>query len=60
MWNLIVKHDGHSTLVDTFQTRKDAQNEIDNRLCLIQHLGYNSKKIYKIKKEYSKERKNSS
>ena len=60
MWNLIVNHDGHSTLVDTFQTRKDAKNEIDNRLCLTQHLGYDSKEIYKIQKEYSNKRKNSS
>jgi len=60
MWNLIVNHDRHSTLVDTFLTRKDAQNEIDNRARLTQHLGYDSKKIYKIQKEYSNKRNNSS
>jgi hypothetical protein len=60
MWNLIVNYDGRSALVSTFPTRRDAQNEIDNRVCLTQHLRYNPKKIYKIKKEYSKERKNSS
>ena len=60
MWNLIVNYDGRPSLVSRFPTKRDAQNEIDNRVCLTQHLGYNSKEIYKIQKEYSNKRKNSS
>ena len=56
MWNLIVNYDGRPTTVSRFPTKRDAQNEINNRWCVTRHLGYDPKEIYKIKKEYSKRR----
>ena len=50
MCNLIVNYDGRPTTVSTFPTRRDAQNEINNRWCVTRHLGYDPKEIYKIKK----------
>ena len=57
MWNLIVNYDGRPSTVNTFPTKRDAQNEINNRWGVTRHLGYDPKEIYKIKKEYSKRRK---
>ena len=58
MWNLILNSGGRPIVINTFPTKRDAQNEIDNRWCVTRHLGYYPKEIYKIKKEYRKKRKN--
>jgi hypothetical protein len=50
VWNLILTRGRFPTIVDVFSTKKEVQDEINNRTSMIQHLGYDPKKIYKIKK----------
>ena len=50
MWNLILTGRRSPTIVDVFSTKKEVQDEINHRTSMIQHIGYDPKKIYKIKK----------
>jgi len=50
VWELILKGGRPPTIVDVFSTKKEVQDEINHRTSVIQHLGYDPRKIYKIKK----------
>ena len=58
MWNLILTRGRFPTIVDVFSTKKEVQDEINHRTSMIHHLGYDPKKIYKIKKVYKGDRNN--
>ncbi len=58
MWNLILTEGRSPTIVDVFSTKKEVQDEINHRTSMIKHLGYDPKKIYKIKKVYKRDHNN--
>jgi len=58
MWQLILTGRRSPAIVDVFPTKKEARDEINNRTSMIQHLGYDPEKIYKIRKIYKRSRNN--
>lgn len=58
MWQLILSSGERPILIDTFSTKREAQNEINYRSSVTQHLGYNPKEIYKIRKVSRRGRRN--
>ena len=52
MWQLVLNSGKYPILIDTFPTKREAQNEINDRAAVTQHLGYSPKKIYKIRRVY--------
>jgi len=53
MWDLIIKKEYADVVVQTFYTKKEAEEEIKNRANLTKHLGEECSKLYTIKRRKS-------
>ena len=49
-WQLLLRKDSGDVVIQNFQTRREAEEEIENRRSLIVHLGINPEEIYHVKR----------
>ena len=50
-WKVVLKRGSTNIVIDSFNTKKEAQIEIKNRYHLCLHLGYTPDLVYEIIKE---------
>ena len=50
MWNIILRKDYGEVVIQSFKTRRQAEEELKNRELLTQHLGARRDIIYSIKR----------
>jgi hypothetical protein len=50
MWQLILKKEYSDVVIKQFTTKKEAEEEIQNRTSLTRHLGEDPAKLYKIER----------
>ena len=53
MWDLILEKEFGDVVVQTYNTKKEAEEEIENRAPLVHHLGEDCSRFYKIKRRKS-------
>ena len=51
MWDLILKKEFGNVVVQSFQTKKEAEEEIQSRTNLTKHLGSECFELYTIKRK---------
>jgi hypothetical protein len=49
-WQLLLRKESGDVVIQNFQTRREAEEEIENRRSLTVHLGTNPKEIYHVKR----------
>ena len=49
-WQLLLRKDYGDVVIQNFSTRREAQEEIENRRYLTLHLGTNPEEIYHVKR----------
>lgn len=50
MWQLVLRKDRTNVVVQNFQTRREAQEEIENRRAVTIHLGIKPEEVYHVKR----------
>ena len=50
-WQLVLRKEYGDVVIQNFQTRREAQEEIENRREVTLHLGTNPEEIYYVKRE---------
>ena len=49
-WQLLLRKDRNDVVIQNFPTRREAQEEIENRRSLTVHLGTNPEEVYHVKR----------